>query len=402
MPWREQSVMSERGVFVGRATAAGANRRALCREFGISPQTGYRWLARAAAGLDLADRTHRPHTSPGQTPPEVEAAVLTLRAEFPTWGGRKIARRLRDLGMAGVPSPSTVTEVLRRHGLLSGRAGQPRAFTRFEHKAPNDLWQMDFKGHVRCGDGRCHPLTVLDDHSRYNVVLQACPDERTETVQAALTLAFREYGLPQRIATDNGAPWGNGPGHPYTPLGVWLLRLGIAISHSRPYHPQTLGKEERFHRTLKAEVLREPLSDLAVGQQRFDSWRRVYNEVRPHESLGLAVPASRYRPSDRAYPDRLPDLQYEASDLVRRVQSDGEVSLLGRRVVLPKAFRGHHLGFRPTGDGCFDIYFGIIRLAEADLRGAPRGHLVRVMHLSERGVPHLSGLNKGKGQGVGG
>lgn len=387
MPWREQSVMSERGAFVGRATAAGANRRALCREFGISPQTGYRWLARAAAGLDLADRTHRPHASPGQTPPGMEAAVLTLRAEFPTWGGRKIARRLRDLGVAGVPSPSTVTAILRRHDLLSGRTGQPRAFTRFEHEAPNDLWQMDFKGHVPCGDGRCHPLTVLDDHSRFNVVLQACPDERTETVQAALTLAFREYGLPRRVATDNGAPWGDRAGSPYTPLGVWLMRLGIAVSHSRPYHPQTLGKDERFHRTLKADVLHTAFPDLVTCQRDFDRWRPVYNGVRPHEALGLAVPASRYRPSERPYPDLLPDLQYGAGDLVRKVQAKGEVHLLGWTVALPKAFRGYHLGFRPTSDGCFDIYFGTIRLAEADLRGVPRGHFVRVTHLSEQVSP---------------
>jgi len=371
-------VVSERASFVRRASEEGASLSALCREFGIGRRTGYRWLGRD----DFADRSRRPHTSPGQTPPEIEAAVLMLRAEHPTWGGRKIARRLRDLGLHA-PSPSTVTEVLRRHDLLGGRTGQPRAFQRFEHEAPNDLWQMDFKGHIRCGDGRCHPLTVLDDHSRYNVVLQACPDERTETVQAALVLAFREYGLPRRIATDNGSPWGNGPGHPYTPLGVWLLRLGIAISHSRPYHPQTLGKEERFHRTLKADVLREPLSDLAVGQQRFDSWRRVYNEVRPHEALGLAVPASRYRPSERAYSDRLPDLQYAAGDLVRKVQSDGEVSLLGRTVAVPKAFRGYPVGFRPTGDGRFDVYFGTVLITQVDLTTSMRG----VSHVSEHMAP---------------
>lgn len=276
-----------------------------------------------------------------------------------------------------------MTEVLRRHGLLGERGGQPRAFTRFEHEHPNDLWQMDFKGHVPCGDGRCHPLTVLDDHSRFNVVLRACADERTATVQAALTLAFREYGLPRRIATDNGSPWGDGPGHPYTPLGVWLLRLGIAISHSRPYHPQTLGKEERFHRTLKAEVLHATFSDLVTCQRDFDRWRPVYNEVRPHEALGLAVPASRYRPSDRAYPELLPDLEYPAGDLVRKVQAKGEVSLLGRRVVLPKAFRGYPVGFRPTGDGRFDVYFATVHIALVDLTTTQRG----VSHVSEHMAP---------------
>jgi transposase InsO family protein len=312
----------------------------------------------------------------------MEAAILSLRAEHPTWGGRKLARRLRDLGLPA-PSPSTVTEVLRRHGLLGERGGQPRAFTRFEHEAPNDLWQMDFKGHVPCGDGRCHPLTVLDDHSRFNVVLRACADERTATVQAALALAFREYGLPCRIATDNGSPWGNGPGRPYTPLGVWLLRLGVQVSHSRPYHPQTLGKEERFHRTLKADVLREPLSDLIGGQQRFDSWRRVYNEVRPHEALGGDIPAARYRPSLRLYPEVLPAIEYPAGDLVRRVQAQGEVSLLGRVLQLPKAFRGHPVGFRPTADGHFDVYFATLHIAQVDLR-VTRGHPAGVTYVSER------------------
>ena len=379
MPFRAQTVVSERASFVRRASEEGVSLSALCREFGISRRTGYRWLTR----VDFSDRSRRPYTSPRQTPAEVEAAILSLRAEHPTWGGRKLARRLHDLGLPA-PSPSTVTEVLRRHHLLSGRAGQPRAFTRFEHEAPNDLWQMDFKGHVPCGSGRCHPLTVLDDHSRYNVVLQACPDERTATVQAALTLAFREYGLPRRIATDNGSPWGNGPGHPYTPLGVWLLRLGIVVSHSRPYHPQTLGKEERFHRTLKAEVLHATFPDLATCQRDFDRWRPLYNEVRPHEALGLAVPASRYRPSDRAYPERLPDLHYEAGDLVRKVQSDGEVSLLGRTITLPKAFRGYPVGFRPTGDGRFDIYFATVHIAQVDLITTPtRG----VSHVSEHMAP---------------
>ncbi len=362
--------MSAREAFIERATTGGANRRALCRDFGISPQTGYRWLQRAAQGSGLNDRSRRPHRSPGQTAAELEALVLALRAEHPSWGGRKLARRLRDLGQREVPAASTVTAILRRHGLLDpARAGQPRAFIRFEHDRPNALWQMDFKGHVACGDGRCHPLTVLDDHSRYNVVLQACADERTATVRTALVMAFREHGLPQRIAVDNGSPWGEGPGHPYTPLGVWLLRLGVTVSHSRPYHPQTLGKDERFHRTLKADVLRVPLIDLADGQRRFDAWRWVYNWERPHESLTGAVPASRYVPSERPYPDILPAIEYPAGDLVRRVQAKGITHLHGRTVRLPKAFRGQPVAFRPTGDdGRYDVYFATMRITDVDLR----------------------------------
>lgn len=243
---------------------------------------------------------------------------------------------------------------------------------------------MDFKGHVACGTGRCHPLTVLDDHSRYNVVLRACADERTATVRDALEGAFREHGLPDRIAVDNGAPWGNGPGDRYTPLVVWLLRLGVDVSHSRPYHPQTLGKEERFHRTLKAEVLRTPLVDLADGEARFTRWREVYNHERPHEALGGAVPASRYGPSSRPYPERLPEPIYLPGDLVRKVQMGGELSVHGRTIRVPKAFRGQHVALRPTEqDGRFAVVFATVQIAEVDLTTSPRG----VSHVPEHMAP---------------
>jgi len=161
---------------------------------------------------------------------------------------------------------------------------------------------MDFKGHVALGSGRLHPLTVLDDHSRFAVVLAACADQRTATVRRHLVDAFRRYGLPAAMITDNGAPWGNGPGSPFTPLGVWLMEHDIRITHARPYHPQTMGKDERFHRSLKAEALSgPPFADLATAGRAIARWRHVYNHQRPHEALGLAVPASRYRPSRRDY-----------------------------------------------------------------------------------------------------
>jgi len=377
--------MSLREEFVERASREGANVSALCREYEVGRRTGYRWLRRARAGEPLADRSRRPLHSSGRTPPQVEARVVALRREHPTWGGRKLARRLRDQGLQGVPAPSTVAAILRRHGLLDGPgADEPRAFIRFEHEHPNDLWQMDFKGHVPCGDGRCHPLTVLDDHSRYNVVLRACADERTDTVREALTAAFREHGLPRRIACDNGAPWGNGPGDRYTPLVVWLLRLGVTVSHSRPYHPQTLGKEERFHRTLKAEVLRTPLEDLADGEARFVRWRAVYNHERPHEALGGDVPASRYYPSLRRYPDRLPEPTYQPGDLVRKVQMGGALSVHGHTVRIPRAFRGQSVALRPTeDDGRFAVLFATVQIAEVDLTSSPRG----VSHVPEHMAP---------------
>lgn len=367
--------MSLREQFVTLALLPGANRRALCRLFGISPDTAYRLLQRyeVEGYPGLTGRSRRPHTSPTRTRADIEAAIVDLRGVHPTWGGRKIAARLRALGMTPVPAPSTVTAILRRHQLLDPeRAGQPRAFTRFEHDRPNRLWQMDFKGHVACDSGgRCHPLTMLDDHSRYNIALVACPDERRSTVRQALETAFRTYGLPDAMLADNGPPWGDPTGGPYTRLGVWLLQLGVRLLHSRPHHPQTLGKEERFHRTLKAEVLCRPLADLADGQRRFDAWRQVYNHERPHEALALQPPASRYRPSTRVFPERLPPLEYLSADIVRQVQRDGRVRLHGRVLQLSRAFSGYPVAFRPADvDGCFDAYFATVPIARVDLRGA--------------------------------
>jgi len=211
---------------------------------------------------------------------------------------------------------------------------------------------------------------VLDDHSRFAVVLAACANEQTETVRQRLIIAFRRYGLPERLITDNGSPWGDGPGSPFTPLGVWLIEHDIRISHSRPYHPQTMGKDERFHRSLKAEVLSgPPFADLAAAERAFERWRNVYNTQRPHEALKLTVPASRYQPSPRDYIETIAPFEYAPGDIVRRVQQAGHVSLLGRNVKVSKAFRGKLVAFRPTTqDGVFDAVFRTQKIATIDIR----------------------------------
>lgn len=373
MPFREVSRMDERLEFVMLASVEGANVRGLCRRFGVSPTTGYKWLERwrcsGAAGLHELSR--RPHGAPQRSAAATEEAVLSLRAAHPAWGGRKIARRLRDLGHSAPPAASTVTQILRRHGVtLGAHGGGERAFARFERARPNELWQMDFKGHVALAQGRLHPLTVLDDHSRFAVVLSACADQRTETVTDRLVAAFRRYGLPEALITDNGAPWGDGPGSPFTSLGVWLMEQDITISHARPYHPQTMGKDERFHRSLKAEVLSGPaFADLAAAGRALERWRTVYNTQRPHEALELAVPASRYRQSPRDYAETVTPFVYAANDIVRRVQQGGHVSLLGRDVKLPKAFRGRSIAFRPTTqDGVYLAVFRTQTIATIDIR----------------------------------
>ena len=374
MPWKAQDTMSLKHEFVALAMKDGANRRELCRRFGISPQTGYKWLQRhgAEGAVGLAERSRRPLSSPGASPGLIEEPVLALRREHPAWGGRKISRRLRDLGLAQV-APSTVTSILHRHGLITLEASQAAAhWQRFEREEPNALWQADFKGHFDIPQGRCSPLTMLDDHSRFSVVLQACGQTDTHTVQAKMRRAFELYGLPAQINFDNGAPWGapRSPGQ-LTELGVWLVRLGIRVSHSRPHHPQTNGKDERFHRSLKAEVLKGRVFDsFERVQGALDHWRGVYNHERPHEALQMAVPASRYRHSPRRFPAVLPEPHYAPQDEIRQVGWFGELRFRGNTYKLSRALHRQAVAVRGRQgqDGVFDVYLAHHHCLEIDLR----------------------------------
>lgn len=367
--------MSQRREFVQLASAEDANVRELCRRYDLSPQTGYRWIRRfqelGVAGL--VDRSRRPQRSPARTAPEIEAAVLSVRTEHPAWGARKIRARLLALGNLTLPQPSTITEILRRHGCVDPRESIKRKpFIRFEHDAPNQLWQMDFKGHFPLRSGRCHPFTLLDDHSRFALALQACADEKGSTVQTHLTTVFRTNGIPACILMDNGPPWGSDAAHPFTPLTIWLIRIGISVSHGRPYHPQTQGKEERFHRTLKAEVLHDRLfADLGECQRHFDAWRDIYNLERPHEALKMDVPASRYRASTAAFPERLPSIEYGPDDCVRKVHM-GVIRYKSLKIKVGMGFHGYPVALRPTADGCFDVFFCSQKIKHIDLRDKNR------------------------------
>ncbi len=365
MPWQPRDLMDTKREFLELALQEGCNRRELCRRFGISAKTGYTLLARHAADPAgaLTERSRRPLRSPNATSAELEQAVLALRAEHPAWGGRKLARRLRDLGLAGVPSPATVTAILHRHGLIHPEASAAAApWQRFEHEAPNALWQLDFKGFIETPEGRCHPLTLLDDHSRFNLGVRACAKPDTQTVQAQMHHIFERYGLPARINADNGGPWGSPrvPGQSLTHLGIWLIRLGVRLSHSAPFHPQTNGKLERFHRSLKAEVLNgRPFANLRQAQQAFDHWRSIYNHERPHEALQMGTPAQRYRLSPRPMPGALRPIEYGPDDEVVTVGSNGWVNFRGRRVRVSNALARLPIAWRsdPANDGCFDAFF---------------------------------------------
>ena len=376
MPWHQRDLMSLRREFVELALPEGVNRRELFRRFGISPRTGYKWIDRfkqqGVAGLH--EQSRRPQSTPAQTPEPTEARVIALRRTHPAWGGRKIARRLAELGAANVPAPSTITDILRRHGLIDSAASEAATpWHRFEHEHPNSLWQIDFKGYFDTGAGPCHPLTLIDDHSRFNLLLEACSRPDTVAVQPLLTGVFRRHGLPVRINADNGSPWGSPRQHSHglSILSVWLIRLGIRVSHSRPYHPQTNGKIERFHRSLKAEVLAgRRFEDIGRVQQAFDPWREVYNHERPHEALGLDVPVKHYQSSPTPYPDKLPAIEYPDSDTVLTVDWNGWIKFKGNKIKVSSALHRLPIALRPDfrRDGIYNAYFCHHRFMQLDLR----------------------------------
>lgn len=377
MPWKEESIMSLRREFVELASQSRVNISQLCRRFQISREIGYKWLKRyREEGVPgLADRSRRPEHSPRRTKAAVEQVVLSVRDRYNGYGARKIRRLLLDQGQSHVPTASTVQAILGRNGRIDpAESVKHQPWQRFEYEAPNQLWQMDFKGHFPLGNGqRCHPLTVLDDHSRYGLCLRACRDERGPTVQDGLRDCFRRYGLPERMLMDNGSPWGHDADHPYTLLTVWLLRLGIGVSHGRPYHPQTQGKAERFHRTVQGELLQgRSYWDHEQAQTGFNQWLEIYNFERPHQALSLAVPARRYQISPKPFPEVLPAIEYGPEDRVRKVQDQGWVCFHGREFRLSQAFRGYPVALRPTRtDGLWEVYFCSHKIAHFDLCHPP-------------------------------
>ena len=382
MSWKECDQVSLRNEFVQLAKVEGANISELCRHFGISRKTGYKWRDRwAAEGLQgLSDQSRRPVTSPGQTSADVEQAVLKIRGLHPAWGGRKIRRVLEREGVAAPPSASTITQILHRHQLISEAASTAAtAWTRFERAQPNELWQVDFKGEFKTAAGNwCYPLTILDDHSRFSVGMYCCGNQQQVTVKPHFREVFLRYGIPRAIYVDNGNPWGTkGQEQRHTQFTAWLMRQDIAVIHGRPSHPQGRGKLERFHRTLKLEVLQDrQFANLGESQVAFDAWRETYNLRRPHEALELAVPASRYRVSERVYQEPTQAYEYSSRFEVRRANRSGQLSFQGTTYKVSEAFAHEPLGLVGSGvDGVWEVYFCRFRIGTLDEReGTLVGH----------------------------
>jgi len=373
MPWKEVSIMAMRKEFISLAKTRQISIRQMCHRYGISPTTGYKWIRRFdEKGNDgLKDLSRRPFHSPIKTSTELESRVLWVRDMSPAWGARKIKAWLINHGEDGLPSASTIHAILERNGRIDpSKAHKHRAYKRFEKQQPNELWQMDFKARLAMNSGYCYPLTVLDDHSRFALGVEACANQREVTVKDKLTNIFRIYGMPLGLLMDNGSPWGYRLEQPYTTLGVWLMRLGVGIHHGRPYHPQTQGKDERFHRTVDEELLcRRNFRSLEDCQYAFDEWRDIYNLQRPHQALNYATPASRYHMSLRPFPEVLPLLEYDDPRLVRRVDDNGRVSFKGHLFKVGKGFIGMPVALRPTTtDGVWDVVFSSYTIKQVDIR----------------------------------
>lgn len=371
MPFRGITVDETRREFVQLARQEDVNRRELCRRFGISPTTGYQWLARfAVGGMDaVVCRSRRPHRSPGRTEADMEEQILILRDAHPTWGARKLRAVLQARALPA-PATSTITTILHRHQRIDPQHPRTTSWQRYEHDQPNALWQMDFMGHRPLGTGRVHPLTVIDDHSRFGLVLTACAHEREDLVRQHLTSCFERYGLPWAILADNGPPWGSSFPRAITRMDVWLMRLGIRVIHGRPLHPQTQGKIERWHRTIAADVFAlRRFTDAAAIQQAFDTFRQTYNHDRPHDAIHLQPPIPRYQVSPRCLPSVLPAPTYDEGDAMRKVRSKGEVHFAGRRHFVGGGLVGEWVGIRPTTtDGLYQVRFCHREIGSIDLR----------------------------------
>jgi len=348
MPWKECTILEARLRFVVLARSGAANMTALCQQFGISRKTGYKWLKRyeqSGTFTALGDQPRTPHHSPQRTDHAQEQRVVELRRDL-GWGPRKLQMRLAREGIH--LSQATLSRIIKRNGLLKDEGSHRPATQRFERKQPNELWQMDFKGPIRLLEEgkRCHPLAILDDHSRYLVGLFALPSTRLEPVRRVLRYTFQQYGLPKQILTDRGAPfWSTTNALGLTQLSVDIMNQGVRMAHGAVRHPQTQGKVERLHRTLQ-EAMNHHGTPRTLGDCRafFDVFRERYNQERPHEALGMGVPAERYVPSQRAYLPDPPPWPYPPTMSVAQLNPQGCLDYQGQRLFVCEALAKQWVG----------------------------------------------------------
>lgn len=375
MPWEYKTVRAQREEFV-LAAQRGGNFSALCREFGISRKTGYKWMRRAKDGEELDDRSRKPKRVSARTPEAIESKILAVRAEHPGWGARKIKVVLEKAGEEGIPSARTVNAVLHRHGCIDVEESRKRqAFRRFERERCNELWQTDFKGEFRTQDGQpCYPLDIIDDHSRFALRIAAAAST-AQVVIPVFESAFREYGLPQAVLSDNGTQFAGFRGG-YTHFEKWLMDLDVLPIHGRIGHPQTQGKIERFHRTMKQEFLRHhSFADAADADAQLQVWRHTYNMDRPHAALNMRCPGEVYVPSERRFPERIVPFEYGGQFHVRKVNNWGYVRFgPDFQIFLSETMAGERIEFRPGKEG--DVFVACYRNFKIATFSTENGSLV--------------------------
>ena len=375
MPWKETCSVDERLRFIALVNDSDDSFAALCEQFGISRKTGYKWVARyeKLGPRGLEERRPVAQTCPHATPATVLDALLQLRKERPTWGPKKLRARLETLGLTQVPAASTIGELLKKHGLIHPRRRRvytPRTpSTLALAEQPNDTWCVDFKGHFGLRDkSRCHPLTLTDQASRYLLKCEgvAKPDEAS--VRLHFERAFHEFGLPERIRSDNGPPFATLGAGGLSALSVSWIKLGIHPERIEPGHPEQNGRHERMHKTLKAEATAPPEATLADQQRVFDRFRHEYNDERPHEALEQKTPASRYSPSRRGMPSQPSSPEYPDTMSVRRINKNGRVQLGGADAFVSKLIINEPIGLLPIGEDVWELYYGAVLLAQVALR----------------------------------
>ena len=369
--------MDERLQFILDAQSDRFTMAELCARYGVSRRIGYKWLARYAeeGKRGLADRSRAPHTCPHKIRPVLAELLCEFRRSHPDWGARKLLKVLRGRHpeIEDWPAASTAADLLARRGLVRKRRRrrdhQHPGVVPIATEAPNDLWTADFKGQFRTGNGvYCYPLTIADQHTRFLLTCHGLLSIETLTAKPVFERAFREYGLPRAIRTDNGIPFATQAIHGLSYLNVWWMRLGIAHQRIHPASPQENGAHERMHRTLKRGATKPVQRTCASQQKRFDAFRAEYNTERPHEALGMDTPASRYASSRRAYPSRLPTIDYPLHFLVKKVTDAGTFRFQKRVLYLANSLVDQPIGLEETDDGVWSIYFNTVLIATMDER----------------------------------
>ena len=372
MPWKDKTVEELRKEFAETAKES-LNFSALCRKFGISRATGYKWLGRYEDGMPLSDLSRRPHLIANRTAEETVSLILKTRAEHPGWGAKKIRAFLEQRGY-GMPCDKTVNNILNRYGCISKEESLKRKpYVRFEKEHCNEMWQTDFKGEFRMLDGNyCFPLDIFDDHSRF--VIRIKPSTSTANmVIPTFREAFFEFGMPDSVLSDNGAQFA-GFKHGYTQFEKWLMDHGILPVHGRIKHPQTQGKIERFHRAMKQELLNHYIpKDILDADRILNDWRECYNNERPHEALGMRCPSEVYCPSERTYYDEVKPHEYSGEHHIIKVNSWGYVRFYRWQIYLSETMIGERIEFRHSEDGkTFVACYRDFEIAEFDVHTGAR------------------------------